>query len=91
MARKVAQLLTTPSSESARGHQMFIKRKEQSEKWTLDEMNLELKRAAHSAMTRQIYADQPVRASSCLPTSGGHQSVSVFLFFYTDRCLSLRQ
>ena len=36
MARKVAQSLTAPMNVSARGHQMFIKRKEKSDKWSTD-------------------------------------------------------
>jgi hypothetical protein len=34
MARKVALSLISPANKNARGHKMFLKRKQKSRKWT---------------------------------------------------------
>jgi len=39
MARQVAQSLTAPANQATRGHRMFMKRKERSVNWTVDESN----------------------------------------------------
>ena len=39
MARGVAQSLTAPANQATRGHRMFMRRKEKSVKWTVDETN----------------------------------------------------
>lgn len=41
MARQVAMSLTAPSNAKARGHRMFMKRKEKSDKWVVDTAGLE--------------------------------------------------
>lgn len=40
MARSVAQSLTAPTNESARGQRMFMKRKEKSDNWVVDASRL---------------------------------------------------
>jgi len=37
MARRMAQSLTAPANQATRGHRMFMKRKEKSSGWTVDE------------------------------------------------------
>jgi len=39
MARRVAQSLTSPANRHTRGHRMFMKRREKSVEWTVDETN----------------------------------------------------
>jgi len=39
MARRVAQSLTAPANAATRGHRMFMKRKEKSVNWTVDDTN----------------------------------------------------
>jgi len=53
MARRVAQSLTAPANAATRGHRMFMKRKEKSANWTVDETNR--RRASVDTMSEDLY------------------------------------
>ena len=76
MARKVAQSLTAPANEATRGHRMFMKRKEKSVHWTVDDSN----RRRHSVDTDLgdlYYNPAPWKATATWKPRPAHDDLAV--------------
>jgi len=63
MARRVAQSLTAPANQATRGHRMYMKRKEKSVNWTVDDTNR--RRPSLDAASEDLYYNPaPTKATA---------------------------
>lgn len=71
MARQVALSLTAPINEKARGHRMFMKRKEKSDKWVVDTAALERSIRGSDTEADLYYNPTPWSGASSWKAQGG--------------------
>jgi len=64
MARGVAHSLTAPANQATRGHRMFMKRKEKSANWTVDETNAPRRPSVDTQSEDLYYNPEPKKATA---------------------------
>lgn len=77
MARGVAQSLTAPANQATRGHRMFMKRKEKSVNWTVDDTNTPRRPSIDAQSEDLYYNPEPKKAMATWKPRPGDFSTTI--------------